>query len=147
MPLRADWTHLQAAITEYADAAESGDRNVIVLSLPVSGSTARASTAVAASLLRGLVNDFFETYEMPVYAQGVSISNTGPSQGLTGYSLAVFLEAQQPTGFVKFADEIRTAIEQALEDLPRTLERPDHDTATIIEALEAAKRLDAEVVE
>jgi hypothetical protein len=147
MPLRADWTHLQAAITDYADAAHVGTRNAIVLSLPIDGSTAEASTAVAASLLRGLVNDYFETYETPIFAQGMSISNTGRTQGLTGYSLAVFLEAQQPTGFVRHADEIRTAIEQALEDLPRTLGCPDHDTVTITEALEAARRLDAELAE
>ncbi len=142
MPLTTDWTSLQAAITEYSEAANGTSRNVVVLSLPISGSTARASTAVAASLLRGLVNDYFETYEIPVSAEFVHITNTGISQGPTGYSLAVYLHAPSPRHFLTFASEIRTAVEQALEDLPKNLERPDPDTTSIVAALRSADRLE-----
>lgn len=147
MPLTMDWTHLQAAITEYADVPVAEARNMVVLSLPVSGSTARASTAVAASLLRGLVNEYFESYEIPVGAQWAQITNTGISQGPTGYSLAVYLGASGPEAFVEHAAHIRTALEQALEDLPKYLMSPDPETQAIIDALGRSERLDAEPVE
>lgn len=141
MPLTADWSGLQAAITDYAEDG-SDARNVVVLSLPVSGSTARASTAVAASLLRGLVNDYFETYEIPIRAQFVHITNTGVSQGPTGYSLAIYLYAASPRSFTEHADATRTAVEQALEDLPKNLDRPDGDTTRIIDTLKSAQLLE-----
>lgn len=147
MPLTTDWTHLQAAITEYADVPVPDARNVIVLSLPVSGSTARASTAVAASLLRGLVNEYFESYELGITALWAQITNTGISQGPTGYSFAVHLGSDDPDAFAANAAHIRTALEQALEDLPKNLDRPDAETAVIVEALARAERLDATVVE
>lgn len=142
MPLTTDWTHLQAAITEYAEAPAEEGRNVVVLSLPITGSTARASTAVAASLLRGLVNDYFETYGTPLSTDWVQITNTGISQGPDGYSLATYLKAESPEAFTEHAAEIRTAIEQALEDLPKYLPRPDSDTSRIIRALQDAERLE-----
>lgn len=143
MPLTTDWTELQAAITEWVDGPDDNGRTTVVLSLPVSGTTAPASTAVAASLLRGLVNDYFESYDTPVEAQWVSISSQGP----TGFSLAVFLIAKSAKAFLGQADEIRTAIEQALEDLPKNLARPDAETAAIIDALKHAKVLEDDLVD
>lgn len=146
MPLTTDWKHLQAAFTD-ADADISGDQHVIVLSLPVSGSTSRASTAVSAALLRGLVNEYFDAYEIPILARWVQITNTGVSQGPDGYSLAVYLGAAAADAFAEHAAHVRTAIEQALEDLPANLDRPDDETAAVIDALGRAERLDASPVE
>lgn len=148
MPLTTDWNELQAAITEYAPPGSEHGRNAVVLSLPVSGSTARASTAVAASLLRGLVNDYFDTYDIPLEALWASIANTGTSADEEGgYSLAIYLNSTSPSAFTEHADAIRTAIEQALEDLPKNLARPDEDTASIIHALKHARVLEDDLVD
>lgn len=149
MPLTADWLNLQATFTEYPEASIVGGRHTIVLSIPVSGSTARASTAVAAYLLRGLVNDYFDTYETPLNAQWVSISNTGPLEEAArhSYSLAIHLVGPSATAFVEHASAAKTAIVQALEDLPKTLDQPDGETVAVAEAFKAAKVLDDEFVD
>lgn len=142
MSLTADWPSLQAAITEYSDAPGKPGHNVVVLSLPIAGGGPEASTAVASSLLRGLVNEYFESYETPVEAQFVSITKTGILMEPDAYSLAVFLRACSPGAFINYADAIHTAVEQALEDLEKTLARPDADTNAIIQALKHARRLE-----
>jgi len=149
MPLSADWPDLQAAFTEYADDSFVGGRHTIVLSLPISGSTARASTAVSAYLLRGLVNDYFDTYDTPLHAQWVSISNTGPIQehAQYSYSLTIHLEATSAPAFIEHASAAKTAIQQALEDLPKNLDRPDDETLAVVEALKGAKVLEDEFVD
>ncbi|MDO9353290.1 MAG: hypothetical protein Q7T55_06325, partial [Solirubrobacteraceae bacterium] len=121
---------------------EGDGRNVVVLSLPVRGTTQPATTDVAASLLRGLIDDYFDTYGIPIRAEAAHIMPTGSIPGSLSYSLSTSLNAASPGAFWTYANEIRTAVEQALEDLPKNLARPDRDTAHIIAALRHAERLE-----